>query len=92
MGMKFDSKHYFTPPTSSWVFSFALGCGNSFFGGIQHFAVDGCPVASCNFEVLTGEDECMCFYSAISLVYRKAIDFYILILLFSNFTVLIDEL
>ena len=50
---------------SCWGFSFALGCGVSFFGGIQHSPVDGCSVASCSFGVLTGEDECTSFYSAI---------------------------
>ena len=90
--MEFDSKCDFTPLTTCWVFSFALGCGISFFGGIQHFPVDDFPVASCNLGVLTGEDECRYFYSAVFLVYRKAIVFCILILLFSNFTVLIDEL
>ena len=50
---------------SCWGFSFALGCGVSFFGGIQHSPIDGCSVASCNFGVLAGEDECMSFYSAI---------------------------
>ena len=40
-----------------WGFSFALGCGVSFFGGIQHSLVGGCSAASCNFGVLTGEDE-----------------------------------
>ena len=44
---------------SCWDFSFALGCVLvvSFCGGIQHFPVDGCSSASCNFGVLTGEDE-----------------------------------
>ena len=41
---------------SCWGFSFALGCGVSFFGGIQHSPVDSCPAASCNFGVLAGED------------------------------------
>ena len=50
---------------SSWGFSFALGRGVSFFGGIQHSPVNGCSVASCNFGVLAGEDECMSFYSSI---------------------------
>ena len=40
-----------------------LGRGVSFFGGIQHAPVDGCSVASGNFGVLAGEDECMSFYS-----------------------------
>ena len=43
-------------------FYFALGCGVSFFGEIQHSPVNGCSAASCNFGVLTGEDECMSFY------------------------------
>ena len=30
---------------SCWGFSFALGCGVSFFGGIQHSPVDGCSVS-----------------------------------------------
>ena len=50
---------------SCWGFSFSLGCGESFFGGIHHSPVNGCLVVSCNFfGVLTGEDECMPFYSA----------------------------
>ena len=40
-------------------FSFALGHGVSFFGGIQYSPVDGCSAASCNFGVLVGEDEHM---------------------------------
>ena len=36
-----------------------------FFGGIQHSPVDGCSVASCNFGVLTREDECTSSYSAV---------------------------
>ena len=46
-------------------FSFVLGCRASFFGGIQHSLVDGCSAASCNFGILTGENECMSLYSAI---------------------------
>ena len=41
---------------SCWGFSFALGCGVSFFGGVQHSPVDGCSAASCNFGVLAGEE------------------------------------
>ena len=50
---------------SCWGFSFVLGHGVSFFGAIQHFPVNGCSAASCNFEVLTGEEECTSFYPAI---------------------------
>ena len=49
--------------SSCWNF-FALRRGVSFFGGIQHSPVDG-SAASSNFGVLTGEDECMSFYSTI---------------------------
>ena len=52
-------------PPSCWGFSFALGCGVSLFGEIQHSAVDDCSAASCNFGVPTGEDECTSFYSII---------------------------
>ena len=48
-------------------FSFALGRGVSFFGGIQCSPVDGCSAVSCNFGVLSGEDEHTSFYSAIML-------------------------
>ena len=50
---------------SCWGFSFALGHGVSFFGEIQHFPINGCSAASCNFGILPGEDECRSFYSAI---------------------------
>ena len=46
-------------------FSLALGLGVSFYGGIQHSPVDDCSEVGCNFAVLTGEDECISFYSAI---------------------------
>ena len=39
---------------SCLVFSFALGHGISFFGGIQHSPVDGCSAPSCNFGLLPG--------------------------------------
>ena len=48
---------------SCWGFSFTLGYGVSFFGGIQHSPVDGFSAASCNSGVLAREDERM-FYSA----------------------------
>ena len=50
---------------SCWGFSFALGHGVSFFGGIQHSPVDGCSAVSCSFGVLAGEDEHTPFYCAI---------------------------
>ena len=42
---------------SCWGFSFALECAISFFGGIQHSPVNGSSAMSCNFGVLTGEDQ-----------------------------------
>ena len=50
---------------SCWGFSFALGHGVSFFGGIQHSLVNAFSAASCSFGDLSGEDERMCFCSAI---------------------------
>ena len=52
---------------SCWGFSFALGCGVSFFFfcGIQYSPFTGCSAASCNFGVLAGEDEHVSFNSAI---------------------------
>ena len=49
---------------SCWGFSFALECGVSCFGGIQHSPVDSCSAASCNFGVLA-EDERTSLYSTI---------------------------
>ena len=54
---------------SFWGFSFALGCGISFFG-IQHSPVSGCSAANCNFGFLTGENEHMSFYSVL---YNKSL-------------------
>ena len=42
---------------SHWGFSFALGCGVSFLGGVHHSPVDSCSAASCNFGIFLGEDE-----------------------------------
>ena len=50
-----------------WGFSFALGCGVSFFVEIPHSPVDGYSAASCDFGVFTREDECTSLYSAILL-------------------------
>ena len=50
---------------SCWGFSFALGRGVSYLGGIQHSPVKGCSAASYNFGVLAWEDESTSFYSAI---------------------------
>ena len=50
---------------SCWGFSSALRRGVSFFAGSQHSPVDGCSAVSCDFGVLTGEDELTPFYPAI---------------------------
>ena len=50
---------------SCWGFSFALGSRIYFFGGILHSPVNGCSAVSCNFGVLSGEDEHTCFCSPI---------------------------
>ena len=65
VGTGLDCKHDFTPPTILLGLSFALGWGLSFLGRIQHSPVNGCSAASCDFGVLTGEDEHTSFYSAI---------------------------
>ena len=49
---------------SCWGFSFALGHGIFFLGGIQHSPVNGCSAASGTFGVLAG-DEHMSFYSTV---------------------------
>ena len=65
MGMGFDSKLNFAPPTT------LLGCLLSpwmwgiFSGGIQHSPVLGCSAPSCYFGLLPGENEGTSFYSAI---------------------------
>ena len=53
---------FFSLPPSCWSLSFALECGVSFYGKIQHSPVDGCSAAGLNFGVDTGEDEYMSFY------------------------------
>ena len=53
---------------SCWDFTFALGHGVSFIGGIQYSPADGCSVASWDFSVLTGEDKRTSFYSPILFV------------------------
>ena len=63
VGKGIDSKCNFTPLPSCWGFSFALACGVSFFGGIQHSLVNGRSAVTCSFGILTGE--CVSFYSAI---------------------------
>ena len=57
MGIGFDSKCGFAPPTILLGLLLAPGHRVSFFGGIQHSLVYGCSAVSCNFGVLVGEDE-----------------------------------
>ena len=57
---------FYPPIVFLGLLSFAVGHGVSFFGGLQHSHFTGCSAASCNFGVLTGEDECMSYCSSIS--------------------------
>ena len=68
VGMGLDSKHDFAPASVLLGLLLCPQTWVSFSGGIQHFPVDGCSAASCNFGVFSGEDECTPFYSAISLI------------------------
>ena len=56
---------------SRWGFSFALRRGVCFFGGSQHSPVDCYSAASCNFDVLAGENERTSFYCAILPVFSE---------------------
>ena len=67
VGMEFDSKCDFIPPTILLELPLCPWMWNTFFGGIQYSPAHGCSAASCNFGVLSGEDECTSFYSAIFL-------------------------
>ena len=46
-------------------FSFAFGCGLSFFDGFQSPLFNGSWIASCDFGAVNGGGECRIFYSAI---------------------------
>ena len=70
--MGFDSKFDFAPPAVLLGLLLCPWMWGIFFGGIQHSPVHGCSAVSCNFGVLTGEDEHMSFYSAILLVQHKS--------------------
>ena len=50
MGMGFDSKHDFTPPTILWGLLLCPWTEVSFFGEIEHSPADDCSAASCNLE------------------------------------------
>ena len=64
-GVGFDSKGDFAPPIVLLGHFLDLGHRVSISGEIQHSPADGCSAVSCNFGVLTGEDDCMSFYSTI---------------------------
>ena len=61
---------------SCWGYSFALGHGVSYFGGMQHSPIDSCSAGSCNFGVLAGVDEHTSFYSAIFLHHTHKVLFF----------------
>ena len=56
MGMGFDSKCDFAPPTTLLGLFLCPWMWGIFFGGIQHSCVDGYSAVSCNFGVLAAED------------------------------------
>ena len=47
-GMEFDFIFIVPLLLSSCGFSFVLGCGICFFGGLQHSPADDCSAASCD--------------------------------------------
>ena len=55
----------FLPPTILLGFLLCLWMWGNFYGGIQHSPVNGSSSVNCTFGVLTEEDECKSFYSAI---------------------------
>ena len=57
---------------SCWGFSFVLKYGVSFFGGIQHFPVNGYSLASRDFGAVIGEEEPTSFYSTILMLILMA--------------------
>ena len=63
--MGFDTKWDFAPPTILLGLLFCPWTWGTFFWWDTTFSVDGYSEASCSFGVLTGEDECMVFYSTI---------------------------
>ena len=65
LGLRFNFKGNCVPPTVLLGILLCCWIQVSFFGGIQHFLVDGYSEASCHFGVLTGEEEHMSFYSTI---------------------------
>ena len=67
VGIWFDSKCDFAPPTVLLGLLLCLWTWSISFWWTQHSPVDGCSAVSCNFGVLTGEDEHTSFYSAILL-------------------------
>ena len=64
VGMGFDSKRDFAPPTILLGLLLCPWTKDIFFWWIQHSTIDNISAASCNFGVLT-EDERTSFYSAI---------------------------
>ena len=56
---------FFCPPTVLLGLLLCLWMWGNFYGGIQHSPVNGSSSVNCTFGVLTEEDECKSFYSAI---------------------------
>ena len=74
MGTGFGFKVVMPLPPLLYGFRFVRGCDASYFGGFQRLPVDGCLATSCNFDVLSREDECMFFSSAILMLMKLLLD------------------
>ena len=80
----------FPPPTILLGLLLCPCMGVSIFGGIQHSSLDGCSAASCNFRVLTGDDECTSFYATILTCMLRTLNGYSKIVLGSQVIFLIE--
>ena len=65
VGMGFDSKNDFAPPTILLGLLLCPWMSGVFFGGIQHFPVDSCSAVSFSFGLLAREGKSKSFYSTI---------------------------
>ena len=74
VGMGFDSKLDFIPPTVLLGHLFP-GMWGIFFWWDPISPVNSCSPESCNFEVLAGENECMSFCSTILKLQQISVPF-----------------
>ena len=79
MSMRFDFNVIAPLLPSRYSFSFVPGHGVFFFfSGFQQLPVDYCSAASCDFDVLAG-DEHMSFYCPILILFFFNLNLFILI-------------